>query len=244
MRQRKQNNVVKHLLVVLIVAFLALTVNGLPSGPTLTHVENSTSPNSGTGTERLADPGGYITTLLLNTSQQVQNWKAYVGNVTGKLTLDDSDNWTIYDWTGITIVGEVYISRNQTVQWTTVNCTNTTEKETEDTFIGNNAANDDSINKTFSATTHASLTVAGRPIQNSSCYSIATYLIDNAQTISEASLYQEILLSDNLGNLVYTTLLNDDTTGYNNESYDFQAMVADSQAATAITYYFYVELGS
>ncbi len=42
--------------------------------------------------------GGYIYTVLINTTSQNPRWKAFVGNVSGKISLDNANNYTIYDW--------------------------------------------------------------------------------------------------------------------------------------------------
>ena len=59
-------------------------------------------------------------------------------------------------------------------------------------------------------------------------------LHDEANTIP--TWFQEVISS-------YVSLLNDDTTGFDTGSYDFQLIVAESDVQAASTYYFYVELG-
>lgn len=242
----KKNSASKSLLLFVSLLAIASFVLAVPSGPTITYISNSTSPSSGIGSERSSDEGGTITILTLNTTQQNYGWKAYVGNVSGKLSLDDVNNWTIYDWSTSITTGEVYVSRNQTVDWFSVNCTNYTEKLAEDTFFSNNQQAEDSINVTFASTIHKPFIVAGRPIQNSSCYSTATYVNDTAQILNETtSMFQELLLSDDDGNMAYTTIMEIDQTGYDNKTHDFQLIVAETQASQIPTlYYFYVELGS
>src|SRR3989338_5789452 len=86
----------------IILLYLTL-VSAVPEGVnTITYISNSTKSltagnlinstfNSSVG------PGGYIFTMNLDTTQQNKRWKAYVGNVTGKLTLDDASSYTIFD---------------------------------------------------------------------------------------------------------------------------------------------------
>lgn len=228
--------------------FLAISyfTLALPSAPTLTPISNSTSASAGVGTLVNSDDGGYIYTITLNALQQNLKWKAYVGNVTGKLVLEDSDAFSIYEWDmSLNTEGKVFVSRNDTIQWATVGCSNETNIENEDAFFGMSSTSSDSINQTFNYTAHKAFNVAGRPITNSTCRSLATYVNDTKQTVNESAKFQEVLLSDSDGSLIYTSLMEQDELGYNNESsYDFQLIIADDETNSVITpYYFYVELG-
>ncbi|MBR9675665.1 hypothetical protein GOV05_01515 [Candidatus Woesearchaeota archaeon] len=227
-------------------------VFSLPAAPNIDPISNSTSNSSGIGTIRSGDDGGYVYTVNLDAVQQNVGWKAYVGNVTGKLVLEDSGSYSIYEWDlGISSDGKVFISRNGSVDWATVNCSNRSVIEAEDTLLGKAAAASDSINNTFNYTIHRSFTVASTiNIVNSTCPSLVTYVNDSAQTISESADFQEVLLADNNGNgnLIYTTVMEQDVYGYKNDNgttYDFQALVADEEGGggAKTTYYFYVELG-
>lgn len=233
------------LIFVIAISIICVTlVTAIPSGPTVSYVSNSTSATAGIGTLRGLDDGGHITTVTLDVMQQNFGWKAYVGNVTGKLTLDDANNNTIYDWTLSTIKAEVYISKNQSVGWSNIGCAARSVLEAEDIAFGK-AASDDNINNTFNETTHKSFIVAGTNITASSCPSIATYVNDTAQTVSVNAKFQEVLLNDSAGNLVYATIAETGgSLGYDNQTYDFQAIIPDNESAAVITpYYFYVELG-
>lgn len=235
--------------ILLIISLLSVSTIAEPVGPTITHLSNETSVNVGIGTGRANDLGGYITTMNLFAAQQDFGWKAYVGNITGKLVLEDSQNFSIYDWSLSNPNAEVYISRNQTVAWSTVNCSNRSVILNEDTALTKASTATDSINKTFNETTHRSFIVAGRTIVNSTCPAIATYVNTNEtkQNNGENNLFQEILLADNNGfgnTLVYTAIAEIDGSGFDNNSYDFQAIVPDDETAGVTnTYYFYVELG-
>jgi len=231
----------------LIILGISVVHAAIPNGPiSITHISNSTSTSSGVGTLRSGDDGGYITTVLLDTLQQNYGWKAYVGNITGKLTLDDAGGQTIYDWTLTTVSANVYISRNDTVQWSSLSCAARSVIEAEDVFIGKSAASDESINKTFNGTTHKAFTVAGVTISQSTCPAIATFVNDAAQSSGVNNLFQEILLSDSNGNLIYTTRAETGgAIGYDENTYDFQVIVPDDETPSTITnYYFYVEIGN
>ncbi len=225
---------------------VALTFNGFfakadPEGATLSYIGNSTKGSTTPGSR--SDPGGYIHTMNLSLTQQNSKWKAYVGNVSGSLTLDDSNDNTIYDWALTTISGEVFASRSSSITWSSIGCAATANVEAEDTAIGFSASSDDTVNKTFSGTTHKSTIVAGNTISNSTCRAIATYVSDSAQASSESASFQELLLYDT-SNIVYATLLENDAVGYDGTStYDFQMIVPDNETTANTLYYFYAELG-
>lgn len=215
----------------------------LPAGPVINYVSNSTAAT--VLTSRNQDEKGTITVIDINSNQQDYKWKAYVGNVTGKLALDDGTANTIYDWTLGTPTGEVYVTRSSSVTWANVTCANDTVIQDEQTALGMLSTDNDNINKTFNYTVHQSIIVGTKNIDNSTCRSTATYISDAPQTITETTLFQEVLLSDSLtGSLIYATIIEDDEIGYNNETFDFQLLVAENESSTTPTlYYFYVELG-
>lgn len=228
---------------ILLCILSSLYVVALPSQPKITHISNETSAAAGIGAPRAGDPGGYIVTITLNGTQQNFKWKAYVGNVTGQLVLEDASQYSIYEWDmGLNSTGNVLVSRNDTVNWNDINCTNQTEKENEDSTMNLDSSTPNSINKTFNETIHKSFVLSGDTYFNSTCYSIATYINDSAQNFTENSSFQEILMSDNNSNLVYLTILEQNQGGFDNNNYDFQAIVAESEVSGPTTYYFYLEL--
>jgi hypothetical protein len=195
-----------------------------------------------------SDDGGTITTMLLTGNQQNNNWKGYVGNVSGTLRLDDATGNTLYDWpmSASDIQGEIFITRASSVTWGSIGCPSNTSINNEDTALGFIGTAIDSINNTFNSTVHASMIVAGRTINASACNATATYVNSTRQAQATAD-FQEILLHDGT-NMVYATTINQDSYGFDshtsNNTYDFQAIVADNVSASITTYFFYMELGS
>jgi hypothetical protein len=181
--------------------------------------------------------------LTLSANQQNYKWKAYVGNVTGTLALDDANGYSIYNWNlGNSSGGEVYVSRYSSINFNSISCANQTAVNNDQTVTGMSSASADSINNKFNATTHRSFNVSTTTM--SGCRSTATYVNDAPQTMGPSALFQEILLMDNDTKMVYTTLIENDEAGYNNLDYDFQLIVAENESATVPTvYYFWVELG-
>ncbi len=249
-KPRGQNKVeaIKLLATILLIIVLFTTIlicskstSALPTGATIT--SNTTDLPTSTAASALTTAGGSFTTLVINGTYQNPRWKAYVGNITGILTLDDSNNYTIYDWNLTSINGEIFVTRNSTVSWSSINCTTSQKINAEDHFLNLNGTSVDSINRTFSSTAHRSFYVGTNYIGNSTCKSIATYVNDTKQSASESAAFQEVLLTDTATNVIYTTLINDNTPGYNNGKFDFQMIVAeDDTKQTPTTYYFYAEI--
>ncbi|MBU1199335.1 MAG: hypothetical protein KKF46_03400 [Nanoarchaeota archaeon] len=251
MKNNNLNNVLKKssviFLLIIIISLVILSntnysvVLALPQGATITFNETENASTRPADTHIAA--GGSFTSLVLNVTSQTSKWKAYVGNVTGRYVLQNSNNNTIYDWTLSSVQGEVYVSRNDSVEFSTLACANEGNITAEDTALNINSSSDDSINQTFIQKTHKTFVIGGTgTISNSSCYAIATYIDDEAQTIDENANFQEILLSDNT-NMVYVTLLEDEQSGFDGGNYDFQIIVPDDPGVASTPYYFYAELG-
>jgi hypothetical protein len=229
-------------LLIIIVLSLSIPFNvlGLPAGVNI--VSNTTEIPNATPASSLTTAGGSFTTLILNGSFQNPRWKAYVGNISGILTLDDTSGYSIYDWNLSSINGEVYVSRNSSVSWSTIGCSTPARIAAEQTVLHHNDTSVDSINKTFNRSVHKSFYVSTTHIANSTCRSIATYVNDAKQAVSESAVFQEVLLTDN-ANIVYATLLEDNSIGFDNGRYDFQMIVPeDDTITTPTTYYFYAEI--
>ncbi len=228
------------LLILLLSSFAFLKASlAIPSGPQISYnvTENITyAPATFINTS-----GGSFTTLNFNATTQNTRWKAYVGNVTGKLVLDDANNRTIYDWEPTAIAGEVYATRNNSIDWSRINCSNSSVILAEEAFLGHNSSNIDSISRTFNETAHGSFYVGNRFIQANSCNSTYTYVNSTRQSRSLNSSFQEILLDDD-GSLVYTTLLENSVYGFDFGQYDFQMIVAERETGQPTPYYFYIEL--
>ncbi len=209
-----------------------------PVGAAFTNI--TTSERAMSTPDSFTSNRGTITTVVLNATQQDQHWKAYVGNVSGALTLDDASNNTIYDWSFATITGEVYAS-NTTLDFSSVACANITTLNTYMVKLNMTASEVDSITSTFNSTNHDATVVAGTTL--SSCNMTSLYVNNASQGQNNTADFQEFLMQDANQQLVYVAIINDDTTGYNGYSYDFQLIVGESHVQSPLTYYFYVELG-
>jgi hypothetical protein len=187
---------------------------------------------------------GTITTVVLNGIQQDNHWKAYVGNVTGVFTLDDASNFTIYSWDITTITGQVYASRFGNLSWSSVACADAGLIANESTFHNMTLSKPDRINATFNWTIHKTFQVGSNTITTNTCNSTVTYQNDTRIVPTIGAPFQEVLVKDTTNNyLIYLTEINDNTQGFNNQSNDFQMIVAESDVkSTPTPYYFYVEL--
>jgi len=193
------------------------------------------------------DTGGQIVTLSLSLEQQNFGWKAYVGNVTGSYVLKNSYNYSIYEWSlGTAIAGEVYMSRNSSVNWSTgaVTCASQAEMIAEQALFGmlNNAP--DNINNTFNSTFHNAFDAGTNHL--AVCPTVALWVNDTAQMQNGSNaLFQEVVLHDE-HTVVYASVITNDKTGFDNRStFDFQAIVPENRTSSVGTpYYFYVELGN
>jgi hypothetical protein len=227
----------------LLILFIVKPAHADPSGAVV--VNNLTESALITPPDNRSDAGGTITTLSLSATQQNANWKAYVGNISGMLTLDDASGFSIYQWAlgSFELTGELYVSRSNNVSWSTMNCSNISLISAEQTLLGFGALSVDDINKTFNYTTHPDIRVAGRTIANNTCRSTATRVNDAEQAIATAD-FPEVLLSSG-SDLVYVSPLNDNSDSYATGLLaDFQMIVPDDVTVAVTTYYFYIELGS
>lgn len=229
----------------LVLLLVSTFIRALPSTPTITFISNSTVASQ--SANRTSDQKGHIITLTLDANQQSYKWKAYVGNVSGKLALDDANAKSIYDWDLATVTGEVYVTRSSgTIVWANISCANQTTITSEHSALSMSISAVDGINRTFNASSHQSFLVGTVNITTSSCRSIDTYVNDTRQTFNETARFQEVLLQDNPNSqLVYATVIEQDQLGYNGVStYDFQLLVAENESnLNPTTYFFYAELG-
>ncbi|MFH1400741.1 MAG: hypothetical protein ABIH41_04425, partial [Nanoarchaeota archaeon] len=212
-----------------------------PAGATVSYQFNTTSNGTGPGSRQ--DQGGYIYTVNLNTIQQNSNWKAYVGNITGALTLDDASNSTIFNWEISVTQGEILVSRNSSLNFGQLKCVNATVVASENTFFGYNTISSDNVNGTFNATNHSTIQIGTTTITQDTCPSQALWVNDTKQTPTNIALWQEVLLGDDADHLIYMAKINNDEYAFNNITHDFQLIVAENgTSSTPTTYYFFAEI--
>lgn len=221
--------------------FSMLFLSADPTGVTIESITNETKNETVAGFFNIS--GGYIAALNLTIDSQNTHWKAFVGWVNGKFTLDDMGGATIYDWSLSVTTGRVYSTRySGTVSWDDINCSNVTYMEAENLAMHHNRTSDN-ITSTFSDTTHDLFWVAGKSIDANLCPTLNTYNNTGAQD----DIFEEMVLYDDVvsNSTIFATILENNETGYDNQGYDFQMLVPENGSqgfSGATAYYLYVEL--
>jgi len=255
------------MLVLLISSVVLVLAAAAPEGPETFTKLNSTrrtpSPNAS-----ITGIAGNITELRIAGKTITQSWQGFVGNVTGTITLDDSAGRALYDWSLADPEGEVYATYLTYVDWSLgkVLCWNWTESTgtylqlgefegwtaspSPSTYGGQGCAQDDvdCTNETFSApgaSTHSNFYVGEQLINGTHkmCPRARLYNGTKSGTFEEVLLYYED--TSTADGVVYTSILRSDANAYNNNTYDFEMVVAEdghNGDATTTTFYFYVEL--
>ncbi len=211
---------------------------GLEIQSGVTESRSDVSPDSRT------DSGGTINTILVDVVQQNPRWKAYVGNLTGVLTLDDESGQSIFRWEleDEDVTGNVFISRSDSINWSDIDCPTDIDIENEDSSLGFSSTSADSVNRTFSEETHPTISIGLTNIDENTCRSTSTFVSNNPQDHNNADFPLILLASGS--DLVYATPINKGTQSYNTGSLvDFQSIVPDQVVGTS-TYYFYAEIGA
>lgn len=184
--------------------------------------------------------GGTISVVNINATTQNPHWKAYVGNISGSLALQDASGNSVYDWNVTSMEGEVYATRKSAVvDWDSVACADGSNIVAEEEALNMTTSEPDSIVNTFDSMSHAEFYAGLTQVNENSCNSTNLYV--NSQASSD---FAELLLYDG-SYIVYTALIEDAITGFDGKEYDFQMILPDSGlegSQTPETYYFYVEL--
>jgi len=227
------------LLALIALAFLSLAYAVEPSAPTSVQNISTDGPAQSIGSV-LNTSGGTITTVNIESVTQNPRWKGFVGNVSGRFSLQDSDSFTLYDWTLTSTQGEIYATRNETlVDWNNVYCAtaqNITNEQDALGFLWNDA---DTVNRTFNYTSHRAFYAGDTAISADSCQSTFLYV----NSTSQIGNFTEVLLHDQ--SIIYTGLIENSAFGFKNGSkYDYQIIVPDNTNTTAPDeiYYLYIEL--
>ena len=180
---------------------------------------------------------GNVTELNISGRSVTTHWAGFYGDISGNVTLGDANQNVFYDWTGIgTPTGEVLASNDTAVDWSTIDCASEAEIAELDLALGIIGADPDGVEETYVDTTHPAFSVGGQAI--SGCNHTNAY----SNSAKASNLYHQILLMDGGSDPVYTTLINDSGTGFDNTAYDFQLLVGEADSAGSSQLYFYIEL--
>lgn len=226
-------------LIFLTIALFSSISTATPTGPS--NINITTNETKATTAGQIVNiSGGIISKLNITASVQNPHWKAFVGWIDGKFTLDDSGGSTIYDWTLSTVGGEVYATRASSIaNWGTISCADAAEITAEDTTLIHTG--EDNITSTFTAGSNTQpFVVAGTAIAATDCYATNTYV----NNVSQGASFEEVILHDT-SDIIFATILEEDVTGFDGTAYDFQMIVPENASSTwtsSTAYYLYVEL--
>ena len=212
----------------------------------------------------LADPSnqttiqaqaGNVTELVIFGEQQSNHWAGVFGNISGQIVLDDAQNWTMYHWEGITYPAGVIYAANETVaNWEGVICMNLSNNQPGfnctgqneqclnvtkvESFYGMSPTDADGFDETFNSSSE-NIMVGTKQLYN--CLKTNLFVNDSMQTQNDWN--ETILTINNTDTVIFAGNIQNHVRGYNNQTWDFQLMLAvDGATSQPSTYYMYVEL--
>ncbi len=248
----RSKNLIWVVLLLVVITWLAISVLADdPAGPEGLATLNTSRRITGAARSVQAQAGN-VSELSINTTTITQGWQGYYGNISGTIVLDDALNNSMYTWDLADPEGEVYASRNNSINWTSGNviCANITHVESEESALDFNLGigqDVDGINETFGETTHPAFNVSSTGFLADQCdFTVSTY-VDDAPDASR-NFNETLLYSMSDSSLIYVALIvqgGADGFKSGNENYDFQMLVAEDGHqgdSTATNYYFYVEI--
>ncbi len=226
-------------IVVLSLTFAGTLVFAAPTAPeSLSFVQTGQRDLTQIGAKTTGAQGGNVTEINIQALTVTSSWQGYYGDISGEITLDDANNNTFYNWSMTTVQGEVYATRISSVDWTNVNCTNSTNV----TSLGQTAADGDSVSNTFSLTTHPAFNAGSSQILADTCPSTFGY-VNNA---TQSQNWSMVMLYDYSNNgQIYTSIINSTVVGFDGQTHDFQILVGENEKTGnegSTLYYFWVEL--
>lgn len=207
----------------------------------ITSVRNSTSAlDAPVGVSAIA---GNVTELNIQGFSVTQSWQGYFGNITGTIMLADSQDNVMYNWSLADPEGEIYASRQSSVDWANIGCFNWTENGT---WLENNFSIEwddvDGVNETFNQYDHPLFYTNNVQIDQDTCMSTNIYDSSGAQN---NNYYDEVLLWDG-EDVIFTSLIEEESIlGFDGKDHDFEMLVLEDGHGTDLDttpYYFYVEL--
>jgi hypothetical protein len=242
--------------ILVIVGLTTIVFAAPPTGANSVSKVNSSRRTDFNDTVKTVDAqAGNVTELQINITMQTNHWQGYYGNISGRITLDDASNFSMYQWTNIDgVTGNIFATEASSVTWANVicanisatmnnsgcggtaqtsgDCLNITEMNTK---YGMNSNDGDGVDKTFTSTSNINIDT----LSLTSCPATNLFENDTAQT----GHWDEVLLNvNNTEDLVFAAVTEDDVWGFNNKTWDFQMLVGENEAVGTTTYYFYVEL--
>lgn len=226
----------------LIAAVGANAVLATPEGVTNITIlaSQQKSPQGGVA---IAAQGGNITSLNIASVTQSKAWQGFVGNISANLSLSDAAGSKMYMWNVTNISGELYASRNSSINWNNIYVVNNCDVDEILTGQGS-----DRVSKTFDPSANTVNFSVGTIAINSSTACAALPNVNNTkQKQLGSNLFENVILSPQQGTLqnitIYTGILQDQFVhGYDSQDYNFQLLVPVNKTSGFTTYYIYAEL--
>lgn len=237
---KKEITTIAVLLLAFVVVAAPFAYAAVTSPVSLTEGPSERRSLTGLPTQNVSAQGGNVTQVNIDVLTITKNWQGYYGNITGEITLDDASNNTFYNWTLTNVNGEVYATRNESADFTTVDCTSGAEISAEETYLGHISSDGDSVTNTFSQN-YASTIQVGAVTTSANCNATTLYT-NSAKTAND---FWEVLLADDAGSIIYTAIIDEDTAGFDGSTYDFQLLVGENEHAGSegsTPYYIFVEI--
>jgi hypothetical protein len=211
---------------------------------------------------------GNVTELTITGFSSTQSWQGYFGNVSGTIQLADATDNVMYNWSLASPKGEIYASTNNSIVWNYIQCLNFDASGTyggnESTggMIGGTNADGtnltilenmfgvepddvDGVNETFSllGTGHNLFYTNNIKFAPGQCRN--TQVFSNAGQGEEDKFEEVLLYEPTTYSVVFASILNQNSLGFDNNPHDFEMLVLENGHLTdtsSTPYYFYVEL--
>jgi hypothetical protein len=250
-------------LAVLLNASLVLAVE--PFGANVVNLSSVRAvPDNATGIPAIA---GNVTELTISGFSTTQSWQGYFGNVSGTIQLADASDNVMYNWSLASPKGEIYASTNNSIVWNYVQCLNFNSDGTyEDIATGGvpggtnlhgtnltileqqfgiDAGDVDGVNETFTLLGSGHNTFYTNNLEFSAGECRNTQIFSNSGHGEEDKFEEVLLYEPTTSSVIFTSILNQDALGFDNNPHDFEMLVLENGHLTDTSptpYYFYVEL--
>jgi hypothetical protein len=219
---------------------------------TITYLSSSRANLSHYTPSNISTEAGNLTEITLNGISTTKAWAGYYGNITGTLTLENSDGYVFYNWTATEPKGEIYASTNSSITWSAIKCfewAGVIGLDKAEDWYGIEDDDADGINETFTDNTNTQVEVGDVNIVENTCPSTNPFQYN----VPGSNDFENLLLTDDIS-LVFTAVIENNETntqadelGFDNRLHDFQILVAENghgvtEDAALTLYYFWAEI--
>jgi hypothetical protein len=192
-----------------------------------------------------------------------QAWAGYFGNISGVIQLADSSDYVMYNWSLASPEGEILASTNNSIVWTNIQCFNFTATGTYEDEAGNGGSTNlhgtnltqletqygidsydiDGVDETFllkGTGTHDVFYINDNEFEEGECQN--TRIIDSSGWGQNDHFEEALLYEPTTYSIVFSSLLNEDVLGFDDNPHDFEMLVLENGHETdteTTTYYFY-----